>query len=610
MMSKSESALPHWDMSVVYPGLASAEFENGFQSAVRSIDQLVALFDQYDVVGREPFSVDSATVEAFETVIDRYNAVLAETHTLETYIACFVHTDSRNELAQAKLSELKQHTGQLSLLSTRFAAWIASLDLEALLELSPIARAHAFMLQKARQRAGYLMPPAEEALATEMCLTGSSAWTSLWNTFTSQLTITLEIDGKTQDLPMSSVRKLAYDSDRAVRRRAYEAELAAWERAAIPLVAALNGIKGEQNVLAKRRGWASPLDAALFENNIDRQALDALMEAVHEAFPDFRRYLRAKARILDLPVLAWYDLNAPVGESERMWSFDEARQFIIKQFGTYSPRLAGLAERAFQERWIDAEPRPGKMDVSGTIDLRNDESRIMVNYKPSFCEVSILAHELGHAYHILNLAQRTALQRTIPLTLAETASTFCQIVVQQAGLQRADAKEQITILDASLQMATFLLVEITTWFMFEQDLCEKRQRSELSLETLKQMMLGAQRQVYGDALDPNALHPYTWAAWPHLFWASFYNFQYPFGTLFGLGLYGRCRDDPEDFKARYDGLLSSTGMGEVADLTARFGIDISTLDFWRSSLDVIRADIDRFESAVGQQQMKNTGHRR
>lgn len=601
-MKESEIALLRWDMSVVYPSLESSEFESGFQSTVRQIEELVVLFDQYDVARQEMLPVDSATVQAFENVIDNYNSVLEKTWTLGMYIRCFVDTDSQNELALAKLSEFTQKTRELPIFYARFAAWIASMDVKALMEQSSVAREHAFALQKATTHAEHLLSPTEEVLVAEMSLTGLAAWTSLYNTVVSQLTIPFEIDGKEQVIPMSNLRKLAYDPNRMVRQRAYEAELSAWEHAAIPLVAALNAIKGEQITLAEKRGWPSPLDVTLFENNIDHQILDALMESVHESFQDFRRYLRAKARALHLPTLAWYDLFAPVGESKRTWSYDEARKFIIEQFTDYSPKMGALAKRAFQERWIDSGIRPGKIDVGYCFPLRNDESRILVNYRPIFFDVSYLAHELGHAYHNLNLAKRTSLQRETPLLLHETASTFCQIIVQQAGLQQADTEERIAILDTSLQFLTVLVLETTTWYLFEKDVCEHRVRSELSLELLKQKMLEAQLQVYGDTLEPDMLHPYDWAAWPHLFAFinpyAFYNFQYSFGTLFSSGLYRQYQKDPNLFKASFDELLSSTGMEETADLADRFGFDIRTTDFWRSSLDVIKSDIDQFESLV------------
>ncbi len=612
-MTRPHSPLPHWDMTTVYPSLESPEFAAGFHSVIGAINRLGELFDQHGIAPihcnqveyrgiakRQPAPLDEATVQTLETVIRAMNAVLEKMRTVSVYINSFVSTDSRHNLAQARQSELQQHAVRLTMLSTRLTAWIGSLDVEALIARSALAREHAFMLRKAKIEAAHQMSPAEEELATEMRLTGATAWQKLHGNFTSQLSVEVELDGKVQELPMSVVRNLASHQDRQVRRRAYEAEIAAWRSAAVPLAAALNSIKGATNLLSKRRRWDSPLEAALFENNIDRQTLEAMLAAAHESFPDFRRYLRAKARALGLPVLAWYDIAAPLGSGERAWTFDEGAQFIIEQFGSYSPKLRGLAERAFGQRWIDAEPRLGKRDGAFCMSLRQDESRVFTNFKPTFGGVSTVAHELGHAYHNLNLAPRTMLQRQTPMTLAETASIFCQTLVNQAALRQAEAQEQILILEGALQNACQVVVDIASRFLFEQRVFEKRLQRELSIDEFNDLMLQAQRETYGDGLDADVLHPYMWALKPHYYSSTFYNYPYMFGLLFGLGLYARYQDDPQGFKASYDDLLSSTGLGNAAELAARFGIDTRAPAFWRSSLDVIRADIARFESLVGQ----------
>ena len=599
-MTHTQGPLPHWDMTTVYPSLDSPEFEAGFRSVIGAIARMGELFDQHGIAKRQPAPLDEATVQALETVIQAMNAVLEEMRTVSVYINSFVSTDSRNNLAQARQSELQQHAVRLTMLGTRLTAWIGSLDVEALLARSSLAREHAFMLRKAKIEAAHQMSPAEEELATEMRLTGATAWQKLHGNFTSQLSVKVELDGKVQELPMSVVRNLASHPQREVRRRAYEAEMAAWRSAAVPLAAALNSIKGATNLLSKRRRWDSPLEAALFENNIDRQTLEAMLDAAQESFPDFRRYLRTKSRALGLPVLAWYDVAAPLGSGERAWGFAEVAQFIVEQFGSYSPKLRGLAERAFGQRWIDAEPRLGKRDGAFCMSLRQDESRVFTNFKPTFGGVSTVAHELGQAYHNLNLAPRTMLQRQTPMTLAETASIFCQTLVNQAALRQAEAQEQILILEGALQNACQVVVDITSRFLFEQRLFAKRLQRELSIDEFNDLMLQAQRETYGDGLDPSVLHPYTWAVKPHYYSSTFYNYPYMFGLLFGLGLYARYQDDPAGFKAGYDDLLSSTGLGNAAELAARFGIDTRAPDFWRSSLDVIRADIARFESLVGQ----------
>ena len=591
------SALPHWDMTPVYPGLDSPEFEAGHKSMAQSIDSLVQLFDSLQIGHRDSVTMDEETISAFETVIDRFNSVLEEARTHGGYISSFVATDSRDNLAQAKLSEYQQQTLRLSQLSPRFTAWIGSMDVDKLIEKSKVAPEYAYMLRKAKEQARHLMSPAEEELAAALNVTGGSAWGKLHGNVTSQLLVHIELDGERKEIPMSVVRTLAYEADRETRRKAYEAELEGWKRVAVPIAAALNSIKGEVNTLTKRRGWDSPLDLAIFDSNIDRQALDAMMEAANESFPDFRRYLNAKARALGIEKMAFYDIFAPVGKDIKVWQYDEATDFIVTQFGTYSQKMSDFAARAFREQWIDAEPREGKRDGAFCMPLRKDESRVFANYKPSYGGMSTLAHELGHGYHNVLRSARTMLQRTTPMTLAETASIFCETIVRQAALKDADTQDQISILEASLQGNCQVVVDITCRFLFENRLFEQRTKRELSVDELNNLMLQSQKETYGDGLDQEKLHPYMWAMKPHYYntGLSFYNFPYMFGLLFGLGLYARYKQDPEGFKQGYDDLLASTGMDDAATLAARFGIDIRTPDFWRSSLDIIREDIIRFE---------------
>lgn len=600
-MTSTPQTLPHWDMSVVYPGIESPEFAQDFTSLIEAIGELKSLFDRSGVDRRESIALDDDLVTAFESVIERMNVLLDQQRTIQAYLHSFVTTDSRNDLAQARVSELQRHLVQLSQLDTRFTAWLGSMDVEALIERSQVASDHAFLLRQSYREATHQMSPAEEDLAAELRVSGGMAWAKLHTNLTSQIMVPLERNGTTEQLPMSMIRNLAYDGDRETRRSAYEAELASWSANALPIAAALNGVKGETLTLTRRRGWESPLDQALFDNSIDRPTLDAMMTAARESFPDFRRYLQAKATALGLDKLAWYDIFAPVGSSTKVWGYDDATDFIVEQFATFSPKLSGMAARAFSENWIDAEPRSGKRDGAFCMSLRRDESRVLANFKPSFGGVSTLAHELGHAYHNLTLADRTMLQRSHPMTLAETASIFCETIVRQSALKDADAQEQLAILEASLQGSCQVVVDITSRFLFEQRVFERRADRELSIDEFNQIMLDAQRETYGEGLDQGALHPYMWAVKGHYYGRSFYNYPYMFGLLFGLGLYARYQSDPDGFKAGYDDLLSSTGLADAATLAGRFGIDIRTPDFWRASLDTVRADIDQFEALVGQQ---------
>jgi pepF/M3 family oligoendopeptidase len=596
----TEEQLPHWDLTVVYPNLESKEFEDGFESALSEIDGLVELFDQHGIEKRDPEPIDENSVTAFEAIVNRYNEVLEGIQTTNAYIMSFITTDSYNTEAQARFSTMQAKQVQLKLLATRFSAWIGSLDVEGLIERSEIAREHAYMLRKAKIQSEHLMSPEEEALAAELDLTGGSAWAKLYGNFSSQIMVPIELEGEKKDLPMTAIRNLAMNPDREIRERAYHAEVEAWERAAVPIAAAINSIKGVGNSLNTRRKWGSALDTALFNSNIDKPTLDAMMEVAWESFPDFRRYLKAKARALEVNALAWFDLFAPVGGEERTWGYKEANEFIVEHFGSYSPKLSGLAQRAFNENWVDAEPRDGKRGGAFCMRLRSDESRILANYVPSFDGVSTLAHELGHAYHNVNLAHRKFLQRSTPMTLAETASIFCETIIKDAAIEVSGPDEQFMILEGSLQGACQVVVDITSRFIFEQSVFDQRVERELSIDELNEFMINAQKETYADGLDQDNLHPFMWAVKPHYYSTSlsFYNFPYMFGLLFGLGLYAQYLDDPQGFKGRYDEMLSSTGLDDAAELAAGYGIDIRKADFWRSSLDVVREDIDKFEQLV------------
>jgi pepF/M3 family oligoendopeptidase len=580
--------LPRWNMDVLFPGLESKEFGTALGNLIRQFDELEHLFDQRDIrAGNESDA-------AFEEVLAALNEAMDQARLVNGYVAAIVSTDSRNQAAQAKYSEIDNHLAKARKLGKRFTAWIGGLDTAKLIARSPLAKEHEYALQKAVIGAKRLMSADEESLTSDLEVTGKNAWSKLHSNVTSQLTV--DVAGKT--LPMSAVRALAYDPDRDVRRNAYAAELEAWKTVEVPLAAAMNSIKGEVQTLCERRGWADPVDEALYNSNIDRGTLEAMLEAARESFPDFRRYLDAKARTLGLGKLAWYDLFAPLGtQNERPWDYDRGMAFVAQQFGSYSSKLQAYAQRTFDENWIDVPPAPGKVDGAYCMGVRHDESRILMNYKPCFGSVSTLAHELGHGYHNLCLANRTWMQRATPMTLAETASIFCETIIRQAVLEKGSPEEQLPVLEASLQGSLQVVVDISSRYLFEQSVFKKRRQRELSPEEMSELMLDAQRQTYGDGLDAEAMHPYMWAAKGHYYSArSYYNFPYMFGLLFGLGLYAVYQREPQGFQERYDELLSSTGLADAATLGQRFGIDIRSVDFWRSSLNQIRGDIDRFET--------------
>jgi pepF/M3 family oligoendopeptidase len=595
------AASPRWDLSNVFPGLESPELA----AAMARYDEKVTALAQAFEGRAAPLGPDAPPDElgrALAELIDRFNDARELAGTLGPYIGSFVATDSRNMLARRLESELDLVSVRLRQVGTRFRAWIGGLQpvLEAVIASNATVSSHAFAVREAAEQSKYLMAEGLEALAAELSLSSTTLWSNLQGVVTSQLTAELELDGETRSLPLPALINLHSHPDESVRRRAYEAELAVLASAREPLAAAMNGIKGTANTLNWWRGREDALHTALDDSRIDRPTLDAMMGAMTDSFPTFRRYWAAKARRMGKEKLPWWDVWAPSGESKKVYSFEEARLFILGHFASFSPKLESLARRAFDGQWIDAEQRPGKR--GGAFCMRvwgPRESRVLSNFDGSLDQVSTLAHELGHAFHneCLYAAAKTPMQADTPMVLAETASIMCETIITQAMLREtSDPAEQLNILETSLIGDAQVIVDISSRFLFEKEVFERREKSELSADDLCEMMRRAQLATYGDALDERYLHPYMWTWKPHYYRTelSFYNFPYAFGLLFGTGLYAIYKQRGEEFVPDYINLLASTGEGRAAELAARFGIDIRDRKFWADSLAIIGEKIDQY----------------
>lgn len=597
--------LPHWDLSDVYPDLESDAFKAAVDELRDGLDHLDGyLLEQgIEQEGKVPNGEPALLAKLMSYYLTRTNALRRLFGTLDAYVFSFVATDSYNTKARRLLSQLEALEVRLERQELQFQGWLGTIAeqpelLEGALEIEGPARQHAFYLHEKAEQSRYLMSPAEESLTAELSLSGSRAWERLQGVVTSQGTVPFERDGRIEDLPIAALQNLRNDPDGDVRRRAYEAELAAWEQKREPLAACLNGVKGAVSILDGRRGREDCLDRPLEQARIDRETLEAMLGVVDDSLPMFRRYFQKKAQRLGKERLAWWDLFAPVSESEKRYTFAEARDLILKTFGSFSNRLQALARRAFDQEWIDAEPRDGKrggafcMGVPGV-----DESRILCNFDGSFDQLSTLAHELGHAYHNECMVGKTMLQRRTPMTLAETASILAQTLVTDAVLaQVGDPQEKLAILESYLIDAAQVVVDIYSRYKFEKAVFERRSEAEVSADELCDLMLEAQQETYGNGLDTRQLHPYMWAWKPHYYSAdrSFYNFPYTFGMLFGLGLYRVYEERGDAFLAAYDDLLSSTGEARSPELAARFGIDIRDQGFWADTMAILEERIGMY----------------
>ncbi|MBE7536269.1 MAG: M3 family oligoendopeptidase [Anaerolineales bacterium] len=592
---------PRWDMTNVYPSLDSKQFKNAIKKYKAELDEL-EIFLQKAVKANSKTDAKKLG-KLFGEAMERFNALFNLSGTISPYIYSFVSTDSRNKEAMRALSAFEQMSVRASVLNTQFQAWTGALGQTAIkkaAKMNASAKSHEFALLETAEQSKYLMSPAEETLAADLTLSGGNAFGKLQGTVTSQMTVDFELNGKTQKMPMPALINLRSHPDEATRRRGYEAENKAWETVQETLTACMNGVKGETLTLDKKRGREDALHASLDFARIDRSTLNAMLSAMKDSFPMFQRYFKSKAKRLGKKKLAWWDLFAPMGKTDTVYSWNEARDFITRNFSQFSPELGAFAKRAFDNHWIDAEQREGKrggafcMGVEGV-----KESRIMSNFDGSFDQVSTLAHELGHAFHneCAYQAGKTPIQQNTPMTLAETASIMCETIATEAALKEiANPQEELAVLEAQINGASQTIVDIYSRYLFEKEVFERRAKSELSSDELNEIMERAQKAAYGDGLDERYLQKYMWTWKPHYYSSgfSFYNYPYAFGLLFATGLYAIYQKRGAEFVPAYKELLASTGEARAADLADKFGINIRTKKFWADSLAIISRRVDRY----------------
>ncbi|MFW5786525.1 MAG: M3 family oligoendopeptidase [bacterium] len=596
---------PRWDLAPIYDGFDG----NAYRSDVRKLRDSVSAFAEAAADGEGARAETAAWVARCIELINRIEDLYEN---LDVYCYISYSVDTTNTVPLREMNALKEV--MLAYYSSRVDfrnnVAAAAVDPERLGEAKPELSEYVFFITEELEEQRNQMTAPEENLAADLARSGADAWGRLQETVSANLAALWDTESGARKTVVQ-LRGMAFDPDRSVRQRAYRAELDAWKSMEIPLAAALNGVKGAAVTLDGRRRYESSLERARRTARISRDTLDALIGVMEESLPDFRRYLKAKAKLLGQPSLAFYDLFAPIGAADRdsgdgRWTFGRAREFIVTQFRTFSDELADFADRAFEERWIDAEPREGKVGGAycASSPLRG-QSRILANFDGSFSSVSTLAHELGHGYHHEVLKDACAIHRGYPMTLAETASIFCETIVFTGAYDGAAEGEKIGILEAFLQDATQVIVDILSRFKFESAVFERRPAGELSADDFKELMIEAQRATYGDGLDAEQLHPYMWAVKGHYYNQnlSFYNFPYAFGQLFGLGLFAQYRQMGPDFPPQYRRILELTGRASAETVTGRAGFNIRQRAFWRSGIDYVRSRIDEFvervDAAVG-----------
>ena len=581
-----------WNLDVIYKGFGDPVF-------LADMENLRQLVTEYNAFAGELSNMDALT--GLKEGI-RWEEKLTElAMKLFSYAQLRQATNTRDAEAGSRVGQIMQQLSATAGAQAAWKEWAAKQEnLMDLVGSDELLREYTFLFENLQKGAAHLLGSRGEEIAAKLGLSGGNAWSDLQSYLTS--TVPVEYNGTVTNL--SAIRNMAYEEDPAVRKAAYEAELACYDRIKDAVAFALNSIKLETISDCELRGYASPLDRTLENSDMQRQTLEAMLGAMDEYLPKFWQYLKAKGKALGHENgLPWYDLFAPMGNATTSFTAEDARNYLIAQFSTFDQELTDMVTTAFDEDWIDFYPKDGKRGGAFCAGVESiGESRILTNFDGMFTDVVTLAHELGHAFHNLCIRDHRPLNRDYSMPVAETASTFNECVVMNAAIRSAkDKDEKLALIESQLQDATQIICDIYSRFRFEAMVFANREEKFMNADTLCGFMLEAQKQSYGDGLDHNCLHPYMWICKSHYYGPTFYNFPYAFGGLFARGLYAQYEKEGAAFVPKYKKLLHTTPVATAEDAAKTADIDLTDINFWRGALSIVADQIDQFCQLVQEQ---------
>ena len=477
-----------------------------------------------------------------------------------------------------------------------FKDYVGSIDnLEDVIKSDGLLSEYAFYFKEIKESLEHNMSSDGEYVFSQMAASGGLAWTEQYSYLMSHT----EVDFRGEKKSMNALQAMAKSSDASVRKEVYEAQIANYPRISDALAYSVNNIKAQVLTETELRGFASPLDMTLSNWRLKRETLEAMWSAVKESFPKFREYLKTKARLLGYENgLPWYEIYAPIGKvTQKEYTPEDAHEYLAEHFKSFSSDMSEMMDRAFKEEWIDFYSRAGKSGGAFCYNLTwFGEARILTNFNGNFGAINTLAHELGHAFHGQQVKNNRPLNRAYGLPLAETASTFNEILLMNGAIAKSEGEEKIALLDKQITDSLMILPDMYVRYKTEDELIKRRKTQFVYAEEINKLMTDTQKEVYGNALDNNYLYPYVWCDKSHYYSSqrSYYNFPYTFGGLFGRGLYAKYLEMGESFVPKYRELLKATSTMSIEECALIMGIDLTSPEFWRKSLQTIYDSIDLF----------------
>ncbi len=579
-----------WSLDALYTGYDDPNFQQDktqLEQLINDLNESVKQLNHED------------EVRSITDILQKQEQLALCSWKLGSYLSLRQSVDTSDAQTVALLGQLNQTASEGAKALAQMDAFIQDCaDIDQVVQQSDFLKSYEYLLKETKRDGKYRLSDDVEEVITKLNISAGDAWSNLQE----YLTSTLEVAYQDKKITLSEVRILAYDSDAAVRKAAYEAELKAYDAIKQSVAFALNNIKSQVNTVCDLRKFTSPLDMTLYYSRMERKTLDVMMDAITDTLPLFHRYLKRKAEMLGHQNgLPWYDLFAPLSsktQSSKKYTIADAKAYLLNHFSPFAQDLADMIETAFDQEWIDFYPRKGKVGGAFCANLPFiKQSRVLTNYDGELGDIVTLAHELGHAYHGMMIEDHRILNTDYSMPVAETASTFNENIIMNAAIkEESDPLQKLLLIEKQLQDLTQIICDIYSRYSFEKAVFEKRRTSFLFADELCEMMLDAQKKAYGDALDPQYLHPFMWINKSHYYSPSlsFYNFPYAFGGLFARGLVARYEKEGAPFVDKYREMLKATTVSHVENVAAMAGIDLQDRSFWEESLETCRQRIDEF----------------
>ncbi|WP_075619011.1 M3 family oligoendopeptidase [Paenisporosarcina indica] len=583
-----------WDLDIFFKGGSSSpELREHLESLKIKLDAF-----EHSLSG---FNIPQSELDApkIATIIEETKQVAENLSQAGAVVGCYLAQDTTDK--QAKLLQ-----GEIGSLGARFSSsmlvvqqqlsktdsnvWQSLMEDKQLKEFS-------FVLNEWRDEAKEMLSEKEEDMITALGVDGYQAWGQLYDLLVGDVKVRVTVDGKEKEFSVGQASNLSSHADANVRKESFEALEQAWTDKEEFFAKTLNHMAGFRLAVYKKRGWDSVLREPLQINRMKQETLDAMWGAISAHKAPFVKYLKRKSELVGAESMHWYDLDAPVTESTEKVSYQEGAEFILKHFGKFGPELEKFSRQAFEDEWIEAEDRPNKRPGGFCTGMPlSQQSRIFMTYSGTMSNVATLAHELGHAFHSYALRPVHWMNRQYAMGVAETASTFAEMIVADAAVKEAkSAEEKLALLEDKIQRSVAFFMNIHARFLFETRFYEERKKGFVPAARLNSLMEEAQREAFGDGLGE--VHPHFWASKLHFYITGvpFYNFPYTFGYLFSLSIYAKAIEEGRSFEEKYISLLRDTAIMSVEDLAKKhLNEDITQHAFWEKGIALCVKDVEEF----------------